>query len=290
MASSSPEELLQTAEKRAASTGGFFSFGSSSSKLEEAAELFKAAANKFRLSNRFDEAGHAFMKAAETEIKAGETDYAANTFFEASKCFKMTRPELAVTALTRCRQILVERGRFRQGADREKGIAELYKNEAHDPAKALQSYEQAAEWYIQEGATATASGCYREAAQLATDIGDYKRAIERWEQVAQMSLDSNLTRYSVKDYYLNAGLCYLAIPDYVACGNAMGFYAQSDPSFPSTMEGRFLHSVLEACEAGDVNIFDERVQDYDRTKKIVGWQASLLRNVRKGVVEEPDLR
>lgn len=27
-----------------------------------------------------------------------------------------------------------------------------------------------------------------------------------------MSLDSNLTRYSVKDYYLNAGLCYLALP------------------------------------------------------------------------------
>lgn len=78
--------------------------------------------------------------------------------------------------------------------------------------------------------------------------------------------------------------------DYVACGNAMGFYAQSDPSFPTTMEGRFLHSILEACEAGDVNSFDERVQEYDRTKKIVGWQASLLRNVRKGVVEEPDLR
>lgn len=94
MASSSPEELLKTAEKRAASTGGFFSFGSSSStRLEEAAELYKAAANKFRAANRFDEAGHAFMKAAETEVKAGEVDYAANTFFEASKSFKMTRPE-----------------------------------------------------------------------------------------------------------------------------------------------------------------------------------------------------
>lgn len=93
MASSSPEDLLRTAEKRAQSTGGFFSFGSSSTKLEEAAELFKAAANKFRAANRFDEAGHAFMKAADTEVKAGEEDYAANTFYEASKCFRMTRPE-----------------------------------------------------------------------------------------------------------------------------------------------------------------------------------------------------
>ncbi|PWN94252.1 TPR-like protein [Acaromyces ingoldii] len=287
MASSSPEELLKSAEKRANSTGGWFS--SSSGKLEEAAELFKAAGNKFRLASRFDEAGQAFMRAAETEIKAGETDYAANTFFEAHKCFKMARPELAVVALTRCKTILVERGRFRQAADREKNIAELYKNEANDPRKALESYEQAGEWYLQEGAQATASGCFREAATVATEVGDYKRALERWEQVAQMSLESNLTRYSVKDYYLNAGLCYMAIPDYVACGNAMGFYANQDPSFPTTMEGRFLHSLLEVCEAGDVAAFDERVQDFDRTKRIIGWQATLLRNVRKAVQEEPDL-
>ncbi len=91
-------------------------------------------------------------------------------------------------------------------------MAELYKNDAADPEKALEAYEQAASWYLQEGANATASGCYREAAQLATDLARFPQAIERWEQVASMSLESNLTRYSVKDYYLNAGMCYLAIP------------------------------------------------------------------------------
>lgn len=48
----------------------------------------------------------------------------------------------------------MERGRFRQAADREKNIAELYKNEANDPKKALESYEQAGDWYLQEGASA----------------------------------------------------------------------------------------------------------------------------------------
>lgn len=61
---------------------------------------------------------------------------------------------MAVVALTRCRTILVERGRFRQAADREKNIAELYKNEANDPRKALESFEQAGDWYLQEGASA----------------------------------------------------------------------------------------------------------------------------------------
>lgn len=210
MSTSSPEELLKNAEKKASATSGWFS--SASSKQEEAIELFKAAANKFRIANRFEDAGSAYMRAAETELKTGEVDYAANTYFEANKCFRLSRPELAVVALTRAREILIERGRFRQAADREKAIAELWKNDANDPEKALGAYEQAGGWYLQEGANATASGCFREAAMLATDLGRFPQAIERWEQVASMSLESNLTRYSVKDYYLNAGMCYLAIP------------------------------------------------------------------------------
>lgn len=61
---------------------------------------------------------------------------------------------MAVVALTRSKGILVEAGKFRQAADREKSIAELYRNEANDPRKALASYEQAGEWYNQEGASA----------------------------------------------------------------------------------------------------------------------------------------
>ena len=69
----------------------------------------------------------------------------------------------------------------------------------------------------------------------------------------------------------------------------MGFYAQQDPSFPPTMEGRFLNSLLEACEAGDLAGLDQIIQDYDKTKRIQGGQATLLRSVRKGVQQEPDL-
>lgn len=55
------------------------------------------------------------------------------------------------------------------------------------------------------------------------------------------------------------------------------------------MEGRFLNSLLEACEAGDLAGLDQIIQDYDKTKRIQGWQATLLRSVRKGVQQEPDL-
>lgn len=91
MSTSSAEDLLKQAEKKASGSSGWFS--NAQTKLEEAAELFKAAANKLRIQNRFEDAGNAYMRAAQTEVKAGELDYAANTYFEAHKCFKQSRPE-----------------------------------------------------------------------------------------------------------------------------------------------------------------------------------------------------
>lgn len=48
------------------------------------------------------------------------------------------------------------------------------------------------------------------AADLAALAGRYKRAIQHYETVARASLNSNLTKWSVKDYLFKAGACYLA--------------------------------------------------------------------------------
>lgn len=287
MGSTSAEALLRSAEKKASATGGWFT--SSASKHEESIELFKEAANKLRVDNRLTEAGQALVRAAEMELKLGERDFAASTYYEASKCFRMTNPEQAVMALDRAAGLLVERGRFRQAADRKKNMAELYREDPNRLDQGLLAYEQAASWYMQEGASATASACNREAAALAIQLKQYPKAIELWEAVAAASLGSNLTKYSVKEYYLNAGLCYLAIPDAGAATRAMGFYAQQDPGFPTTNEGQFLHGVLQACEHGELDAFDQRVQEFDRMKPITGWRATLLQGVRKSVADEPDL-
>ena len=168
MGGSSAEELLQRAEKKASSTGGWFS--STQSKREEAIELYKEAAHKLRAENRMEEAGSVLIKAADLEIQINEKDFAANTYFEASKCYRMVRLDQAVMALGRCSDLLVERGRFRQAADRQKNMAELYREDPNHFDQGLEAYDRAANWYLQEGATATASACQREAAQLAIQL------------------------------------------------------------------------------------------------------------------------
>jgi hypothetical protein len=57
----------------------------------------------------------------------------------------------------------------------------------------------------------TANACYKDAADLHAELEEYRQAIARYEQVATSSLGSALTRYSVKEYWLKAVLCALAM-------------------------------------------------------------------------------
>ena len=56
----------------------------------------------------------------------------------------------------------------------------------------------------------TANACYKDAADLHADLEEYLPAIQRYEQVADASLSSPLTKYSVKEYWLRSCLCALA--------------------------------------------------------------------------------
>lgn len=57
----------------------------------------------------------------------------------------------------------------------------------------------------------TANACWKDAADLHAEIEQYPQAIARYEQVANGSLNSALTKYSVKEYWLMSGLCALAM-------------------------------------------------------------------------------
>lgn len=57
----------------------------------------------------------------------------------------------------------------------------------------------------------TANACYKDAADLHAELEEYPQAIQRYEQVADQSLVSALTKYSVKEYWLKACLCALAM-------------------------------------------------------------------------------
>ena len=55
-----------------------------------------------------------------------------------------------------------------------------------------------------------ANKLYLKVADLAAIAGDYYKSIEHYEKVAKSSVANNLMKWSVKDYFLKAGICHLA--------------------------------------------------------------------------------
>jgi len=293
MAPKSPADaLLDKANKKldSAAKGGWLSFGSSSSnKFEEAGDLYQQAANHFKLDKDFKSAGDSFAKEAECREKGNETNEAANAWWNAAKAYKQGFPDLAIQALNQTVIYLTKAGRFRQAADREKEIAQIYIQEQSDLAKACESYERAADWYAQEDAHATANACYKDAADLHAELDEFTAAIANYERVADHSLSSSLTKYSVKEYWLRAGLCALAMRDPITAKRNMVRYGTKDVSFPTTREAKFVGSLIEAVEAGDVAAYTGAVAEFDQVMRLDNWKTSILLKIKKTIDEDDPL-
>jgi hypothetical protein len=54
-----------------------------------------------------------------------------------------------------------------------------------------------------------AQGCLLKVAHFSAQLEKYDRAIEIFEQVANASLDNQLAKWSLKEYFLKAGLCHM---------------------------------------------------------------------------------
>jgi len=283
---STAQTLIEKADKKANSSAGWFS--SSSTKFEEAGDLYQQAANAFKLEKLFKEAGDAFSREAECREKCKEQNEAANAWWNAAKAFKRGYPDLAIQALTQTIIHLTQSGRFRQAADREKEIGQIYLQESNDLRKACESYVRAGDWYAQEDANATANACYKDAADLHAELGEYLPAIARYEQVADHSLTSALTKYSVKEYWLRAGLCALALKDIVTARRNMQRYIGQDPSFASTREAKFINVLIDAVDSGDVDTFTGAVYDFDQVVKLDNWKTDILLKIKRGI-QEPGL-
>lgn len=63
-------------------------------------------------------------------------------------------------------------------------------------------------------------------------------------------------------------------------------FAQKDVTFPSTREAKFAHAVMDACEQGDVEQFQNAVGQYDAVTKLDNWKTGVLLRIKKGLEEE----
>ncbi|KAM4059937.1 soluble NSF attachment protein, SNAP domain-containing protein [Hirsutella rhossiliensis] len=285
-----PRALLQKAEKSLQSAGGGFSFfGGREDKYQNAAELFIQAANAFKMQKQNMEAGKAFEQAAQIQTgKLNEPDDAANTLVDAFKAYRKDDPQAAV----RCLNVAVDRycakGNFRRAASQKETMGELYEQDLGDSKSALECYEAAAGWFEGDNANALANKLWLKVADVAALEGDYYKAIENYEKVAEQSINNNLMKYSVKDYFLKAGICHLASGDLVAAQRGLERYRDMDPAFGTQREHMLLTDLCDAIEAKSQEQFSDKLFQYDQVSKLDKWKTTMLVRVKNSIEEADD--
>lgn len=79
-------------------------------------------------------------------------------------------------------EIYTDMGRFTLAAKHHQTIAEVYETEAADLEKAVQHYEQAADYFKGEESNSSANKCMLKVAQYAAQLENYDKAIKIYEQ------------------------------------------------------------------------------------------------------------
>lgn len=218
-----------------------------------ASELFTDAGNKYKCAKAWKEAGEAFMRAAEADLKANEPEEAARHHVSAAQAYKKVEPVRAIEALKLCIEAFLKAGRFHLAATNEREIAEIYEGILDDQKMAAAYYERAADRFTAEDAVATALGCQIKAATLGALVGDYALAIRILQAVCKQWAGDEMKRYSMKDYLLKLGLCYLLAGDLVQARREVDKFAQLDSHFAGAHECKLLtvrRGGARACSNG----------------------------------------
>ncbi|XP_066158855.1 alpha-soluble NSF attachment protein isoform X1 [Euwallacea fornicatus] len=281
------QQLVAEAEKKLGPRGFFGSlFGGS--RVEDAIECYQRAANLFKMAKNWPSAGSAFNEAANLHLRAGSRHEAATNYVDAANCYKKSNINDAVTSYIKAIDLYTDMGRFSIAAKHHQSIAEMYENEAVDIDKAVQHYEQAADFFMGEESNNAANKCLLKVAQYAAQHENYSKAIQIYQEIATSSLESSLLKYSAKEYFFKAALCQLCI-DHLNAQHALDRYVEQYPAFQDSREFKLLANLIENVEEQNVDGFTDAVKGYDSISRLDEWLTTLLLRVKRQLGEKPDL-
>lgn len=283
-------QLIAEAEKKLKSAKGIFSsfFGGGGSKQEEACDLYVRAANAFKMAKKWPQAGKAFEEAAQLQLAMGSKHEGATHYVDAGNCYRKADPNAAVSAIHKAIEIYTDMGRFNIAAKHHITVAEIYENELADMEKAVQNYEQAADYYKGEESNSSANKCLQKVAQFSATLEKYEKAIEIYEQIATSCMDNSLLKYSAKDHFFRSSICHLCM-DPINASVAVKKYEEMFPAFGDSRECKLIKKLLESIEAENVDQFTEVLQEYDSISRLDPVLTTLLLRVKKQLNSEPDL-
>lgn len=258
-----------------------------SAKFEDAAELYEKAATQFKIAKKFSEAGDTYSKAAEIyRTKCADEHASCTHLVHAANCYKKVDLEKAISAFQTAIDMHMDNNRLSTAGKLYKEVGELCVEE-NDLKHAIDAFDNAADCYATENSQTTANQCLLKVAHISAQLKDYKRAVTILEDVANQSIDNNLLKWSVKDYYFKATLCHMALGaksnDIEVAKEALCKYEDSYPAFEQTREFKFLTALLDAFDEGDIDKFTDVIYEFDNISKLDDWKTTILFEIKNAL-------
>lgn len=132
-------------------------------------------------------------------------------YAEAGNCFRKTNPQKAVEVILQSAEIYTDMGRFTMAAKNHVTVAEIYETEAPNKEEALKHYAKAADYYKGEEQKTTATKYLEKVGCYAAEIGQLRKAIDTFEEIAVWQADHSTLKYAAKNNFFKALLCHLNI-------------------------------------------------------------------------------
>lgn len=257
--------------------GGFMSKLFGGPRYDEAQDCFQQAANQFKLSKDWDQAAEAFTRCAYCAQKSGSQNDESNFYTEAGNVLKKISTQRAVEQFEKAIVLQGNGGKFSQAGKLLMTIAELYEAESLQSSQVKDYYKRAAEMFeLDEHGKSNLTKCNLKVAEFAARDGQLQEAISIFESEGEKALSNNLLQFNAKDRFLNAGILHLAQGDSVSVNLALDKYRSLDPRFANSREGELMANLAAAFESQDVEMFTDKLFEYDSITKLDPWKTDFL--------------
>lgn len=284
--------MMAEAQKRLESSKTFFGkmFGAHS-KLEEACDLYIRAGNSYKMAKKWSAAGNAFGEAAKVQLNHLQVKHdAASQYVEAANCYRKADFQEAINCLELAIEIFTDMGRFSIAAKHHVTIAEIYESNVMDVEKAIIHFTQAADYYKGEESSSSANKCLLKVAMYSAQQENYIKAISIYEEVAAVSLESSLLKYSAREYLFKSSLCQMCV-DMATAESAIEKYCHMFPAFEDSREMKLLQKLMEAHKEESADNFTEAVREYDAISRLDQWYTTILLRIKNTLSDgDMDLR
>lgn len=179
--------------------------------------------------------------------------------------------------------LYTDMGRLNMAARQLREIAEA-QEKAGLKAEAVAFYEQAADLFATENAMSDANRCRLKVAELlSSELEDYARASQLFEEVGRAAADNNLLKYSAKGHFLCAGICAMLFLSDSDVQGRIERYKESDLQLAGSREAALLEGCASALAATDDKAFSQSVAEFDAMTRLDAWKTAMLLRVKRRI-------